>query len=101
MGDEAQAEQAGREHAVRLEMLEQRRTPFVGDIDEDDVGGERAHRQSVDVGQALREALRQRVIVCQALDIGLEAHKQGKESTDNWVDGEEFYQVDEAEEVNT
>lgn len=37
----------------------------------------------------------------EANKLGLEAHKQGKESTDNWVDGEEFYQVDGAEEVNT
>lgn len=37
----------------------------------------------------------------EANKLGLEAHKQGKESVDNWVDGEEFYQVDEAELINT
>lgn len=37
----------------------------------------------------------------QANKLGLEMHKQGKESIDNWVDGEEFYQVDDIEHINT
>ena len=37
----------------------------------------------------------------QANKLGLEAHRKGEESIDNWVDGEEFYQIDDAEVINT
>ena len=56
VGHEAQADQAGGEHAAGLEMVEQRRTLAIGHVDEDDVGLRRAHAQAVDAGQALREA---------------------------------------------
>jgi hypothetical protein len=31
----------------------------------------------------------------------MEAHKQGEESADNWVVGEQFYQIDDIEHINT
>lgn len=37
----------------------------------------------------------------QAKQLGLETHRKGEESIDNWVDGEEFYQTGDIEEVNT
>ncbi len=37
----------------------------------------------------------------EANKLGLEAHRRGEDSIDNWVDGEEFYQVDDSEIVNT
>ena len=37
----------------------------------------------------------------EANKLGLLAHKKGEDSIDNWVEGENFYQVDEAEMVNT
>ena len=36
----------------------------------------------------------------QAKQLGLESHRVGADSIDNWVDGEEFYQTDDIEEVN-
>jgi hypothetical protein len=33
--------------------------------------------------------------------LALEAHKQGEESVDNWVVGEQFYQIDDIEHINT
>jgi hypothetical protein len=33
--------------------------------------------------------------------LALEAHKQGAESIDNWVDGEQFYQINDIEHINT
>ena len=37
----------------------------------------------------------------QANELALEAHRKGQESIDNWVDGEEFYQSDDVELINT
>jgi hypothetical protein len=31
--------------------------------------------------------------------LAMKAHKQGEESVDNWVVGEQFYQIDDIEEV--
>jgi hypothetical protein len=31
----------------------------------------------------------------------MKAHKQGEESVDNWVVGEQFYQIDDIEHINT
>jgi hypothetical protein len=33
--------------------------------------------------------------------LAIEAHKEGKESIDNWVVGEQFYQIDDIEHINT
>ena len=36
----------------------------------------------------------------EAEKLGYTAHKNGKDSIDNWVDGEDFWQIGEVEEVN-
>jgi hypothetical protein len=33
--------------------------------------------------------------------LAMEAHKEGEESIDNWVVGEQFYQIDDIENINT
>ena len=53
-------------------MVEQRRPLAIGHVDEDDIGLRRAHREPFDASQALRQALRQRVVVGQALDMVVE-----------------------------
>ena len=72
VGHEAQAVEAGGEHAARLQVLDQAGGAVACDVDEDHVGLRRLDRQPGQPAQPLGEPRAQRVVVGQALDVVVE-----------------------------
>ena len=67
VGHEAQADQAGGEHAIALQVRKQVRPTAIGHVHKHDVGLRRAHAQTSDALQALRQALGQSMVIGQAI----------------------------------
>src|SRR3990167_2660107 len=63
VGDKTQADQAGGQHAVGFQEIQQRRATAIGHVDEDDVGLGRLHRQAVDPAQAIGQSAGVGVVV--------------------------------------